>query len=121
MPAEAYWIEDQRILSISYNGHIGVDDMRGVIAVCVGTLSSTPIHFLVDFTQMTSFDPQIIEMSSFSEWLYHPNARWFAYVRLAGLYKSLIQHRHDNNIKFFQERIEAETFLRQAAQAVPER
>jgi hypothetical protein len=120
MPAEAYWIEDQHILSISLNGHIDMDDMRGVIAVCVGTLTSSPVHFLVDFSHMTSFDPQIIEMSSFSEWLYHPNARWFAYVQLTGLHKRLIQLRHHNNSKFFLERQAAETFLRQAVQAVPE-
>src|SRR5262249_28878828 len=121
MPAEAYWIEDERILSVSYIGHIGVEDMRGVIAVCVSTLTSSPVHFLVDFSQITSLDPQIIEMPYFSEWLYPPNARWFAYVRLTGLYKTLIQHRHDNNVKFFQERKDAEAFLRQMARTVPER
>jgi len=120
MPVDAHWVSEPHVLSVDYSGHISVDEMRRVIAVCIVALTSGPVHFLVDFSQLSSIDPQIIELSSFSEWLYHPNTRWFAYVRLTGLYKNLLQLRHHNNIKFFQERGEAETFLRQIVQAVPD-
>ncbi len=118
MPADVHWIEEPHVLSVSYNGSVSVDEMRSVIAVCVSAVINNPVHFLVDFTHMTDFDPRIIELSSFSEWLYHPNARWFAYVRLTGIYKNLLQLRHHNNTRFYQERAEAERFLRKAAQVV---
>ena len=119
MPAKTHWLEEPNILNIQYSGQVSVDDMRHIIAVCVIALVKGPVHFLVDFSEVTSFDPHIIELSSLSEWLYHPNARWFAYVRLTGLYKNLLQTRHQNNIKFFKEREEAEAFLREAVQVIP--
>ena len=112
MAADVQWIEEPHVLSISYNGNVSIEEMRNVIGVCVNALTRTPVHFLVDFTQVSNFDPHIIELSSLSEWLYHPNARWFAYVRLTGLYKNMLQMRHHNNTKFYQERTEAELFSR---------
>lgn len=118
MPAHVYWIDEPHIMAVDYSGEVSMDDIRAVIAICITALSENPVHFLVDFTQATSFDPQIIELSSFSEWLYHRNARWFSYVRLTGLYKNLLQLRHPQNVKFFHERAEAEDFLRQALHIV---
>jgi hypothetical protein len=116
MPAQIDWLDRPRIIRVSYSGHVNVDDARTIIAFCVTALANGPVYFLVDFSEIVSFDSQIIELSSFSEWLYHPNARWFAYVRLTGLYKNLLQMRHQNNMKLYQERAEAEHFLRGAAQ-----
>ena len=121
MPAQIYWLETpHHIMAVDYTGRVTIDDVRYVIQGCVIELAHQPIHFLVDFSLSESFDRQIIELSSLSEWLYHPNARWFAYVRLTGLYKNLLQLRHPNSLRFFQERAEAEAFLRQVvAQTAP--
>ena len=118
MPAEIQWLEEPSIILIQYSGHVGVTDMRHIIAGAVQALSGGPVYFLKDFTGITSFDPKILELSSLSEWLYHPNARWFAYVGVTGLSKQLISLRHQSDTRFFQTRAEAETFLREAAQEI---
>lgn len=60
-------------------------------------------------------DPRIFELSSLSEWIYHPNGRWFAYIRPLGLFKAVMKSRQRGNFKAFEERDEALTFLHNAS------
>ncbi len=118
MPATIEWLEEPHIILIEFSGQVDAAEMRHIIAVAVQALAAGPVYFLKDFTATTSFDPKILELSSLSEWLYHPNARWFAYVGVTGLSKQLISLRHQNDTRFFKTRAEAEQFLRSAAQEV---
>lgn len=119
MATEVHWLEEPHILAIHFTGDVGIPDMRAAIHAALDALDNGPVHFLLDFSQMASFDPNIMQLSSLSEWLYNPKSRWFAYVGLTGLSKNLMRLRHQNNIRFFQERSEAERFLHQVVQGIP--
>ncbi|MBL8163095.1 MAG: hypothetical protein JNJ61_14005 [Anaerolineae bacterium] len=115
MPVDVYWAKESQILAVDYSGDVTVDDVRTVVTQLTEFLRMHPLHFLVDLSQATSFAPEIIELSSLSEWLYHPNGRWFAYVQPSGVFKSLVRYRHRNPVKIFHDRIDALGFLEQAA------
>jgi hypothetical protein len=115
MSVNVYWAKEPQILSVDYSGDVTADDVRSAVVQLTDLLKKQPLHFLVDLSQATSFAPEIIELSSLSEWLYHPNGRWFAYVQPSGVFKSLVRYRHRNPVKIFHDRIDALGFLEQAA------
>lgn len=118
MPSHVYWIEDPWILAVDYSGQVTAADVKSVAQDCLLAMKDQPVYFLVDLSQSESVSPKVIELPSFSDWIYHPNARWFAYVQPSGLFKSLIQVRHRDASKIFNTRDEALSFLHKAVQYV---
>lgn len=114
MSVDIYWVKEPQILSVDYSGDVTVDDVRVVVTQMTDILKKQPLHFLIDLSRATSFAPEIIEMSSLSEWLYHPNGRWFAYVQPRGIFKALVRYRHRNPVKIFNDRTDALGFLEKA-------
>lgn len=116
MPSHVYWIEDPWILAVDYAGNVTAADVKSVAQDCLLAMKDQPVYFLVDLTECQLIAPNVIELPSFSEWIYHPNARWFAYVNATGLFKSLIQVRHRDASKLFTSREEALNFLHRAVE-----
>jgi len=114
MPSHVYWIEDPWILAVDYSGQVSVADVKSAAQDCLLAMKNQSVYFLVDLTETELVSPKVIELPSFSEWIYHPNARWFAYVNASGLFKSLIQVRHRDASKLFNRRDEALNFLHKA-------
>lgn len=116
MTAQIEWIEKPWIMAVDYSGAVTVDDVRQTVINCVAQLQDHPTHFLIDMTETVSVDPSTLELSSLSEWIYHPNGRWFVYIRPTGAFKALINLRHRNPIKQFDDRKAALEFLQKAVQ-----
>jgi hypothetical protein len=114
MPSHVYWIEDPWILAVDYSGEVSIADVKSVAHDCLLVMKDQPVYFLIDLSQSTLVTPKALELPTFSEWIYHPNARWFAYVNATGLFKSLIQVRHRDASKHFSTRDEALAFLHKA-------
>jgi hypothetical protein len=114
MPSHVYWIEDPWILAVDYSGHVSAEDVKSAAQDCLLAMKNQPVYFLIDLTAAEIVSPKVIELPAFSEWIYHPNARWFAYVKASGLFKSLIQVRHRDASKLFTSRDEALNFLHKA-------
>jgi hypothetical protein len=114
MPGQIYWLEEPWIMAVDYSGLVTANDVRSIVAQSLPALGSGPVYFLIDLSQSESVAPQVIELSSLSEWIYHPNARWFAYVQPRGIFKMLINIRHSDNVRFFNQRDDALIFLQQA-------
>jgi tricorn protease-like protein len=112
MPVHTYWIEEPAIMAVDFSGEITVDDMRKAILPCVISLREHPVYFLIDMSASTHMDIKIMELSSLSEWIYHPNGRWFAYVQPNRLFQNLVRLRHHGNYKFFDDRQQAVEFLK---------
>ncbi len=116
MPCEVYWIEASVILGVDCCGPVTAGDMKQVMRQGVTAVAQQPTHFLIDLTQATDVPIDFVGMVAFSEWIYHPNARWFAYVNASDLLRSLVTVRHRNTCRFFKRREEALDFLRGSAQ-----
>jgi hypothetical protein len=116
MPVQVEWLEQPWILAVDYGGRVTIDDVRSAIAASLVHLKSHPIHFLIDLSQSETIDPEFLELSSLSEWIYHPNGRWFVYVRPNGAFKTLIKLRHRNPIRIFDDRSQALDFLQKAVE-----
>lgn len=111
MPVQTYWIEEPTILAVDFSGEISQGDMRQVIYLSIAALRKNPVCFLVDMTASSGTDMAVLELSSMSEWIYHPNGRWFGYVNPNPLFKNLIKMRHRGNARTFADRQEAISFL----------
>ena len=111
MSVSIHWIEEPWILAVNFSEYITVDDIRTAIAACVPLLSEHPVYFLIDMSTVSGFDPQIFELSSLSVWIYHPNGRWFAYIRPAHTFTSLMKRRQRGNFRAFDDYNEALDFL----------
>ncbi len=116
MPSQVYWIEEPAIMVVDYSGQVTVEDVRTVVRQCLGALHHNPVYFLVDFSAAVSVALEIVELSSLSQWIYHPNSRWFAYVKPNRLFASLMQVRHHDSFKAFEDRDEALAFLHHAVE-----
>jgi hypothetical protein len=116
MPSHVYWIEDPWILAVDYSGDVTAADVKSVAQDCLLAMKDQPVYFLVDLSESVSVSPKVVELPSFSEWIYHPNARWFAYVNASGLFKSLVQVRHRDASKLFNTRDDAMNFLQKAVE-----
>lgn len=114
MPISTYWIEEPWIRAVDMTGYLTLDDMRHIIADSILYLRQHPTYFLIDMSQSTGVDPHVFELSSLSEWIYHPNGRWFVYVQPNGAFKSIMKMRQRGNFKGFDERDEALDFLQRA-------
>lgn len=115
MAVSVQWIEEPWILEVNFGDEVTVDDMRAVIRECVPALKEHPIYFLIDMSAASNLDPRIFELSSMSEWIYHPNGRWFAYIRPLSLFKAVMKSRQRGNFKAFEEREVALNFLHNAS------
>ncbi len=111
MPLRISWIEEPTTLAMDFSGEVSVDDMQHAIHTAFETLRQNPMYFLIDMTASTGMDMQVVELSSLSEWIYHPNARWFIYVNPNRLFKNLMKLRHRGNTKNFEDRQQALQFL----------
>ncbi|MBZ0282704.1 MAG: hypothetical protein K8L97_18325 [Anaerolineae bacterium] len=116
MPVQVEWLEQPWILAVDYGGDVTADDVRKAIATSLKHLKEHPVHFLIDMSQSVSVDPDVLELSSLSEWIYHPNGRWFAYVQPGGAFKTFIKLRHRNPVRLFDDRNTALTFLQKAVE-----
>lgn len=111
MSATTHWIDEPWILAVNFSDYITVDDMRTVIAACVPLMREHPVYFLVDMSTVNGFDRAIFELSSLSEWIYHPNGRWYAYIRPDQVFTAVMKRRQRGNFKAFDDRDEALGFL----------
>lgn len=72
-------------------------------------------------TNVTGVDPLLFELSSLSEWIYHPNGRWFVYVRPHRMFSAIMKMRQRGNYKAFDDYDEALAFVETASHAERER
>lgn len=116
MTVQIYWQEEPWIKVIDMSGMVTADDMRTVIRACLPYLKMHPIYFLIDMTAVTGVDIRVFELSSLSEWIYHPNGRWFVYVNPHNMFTAVMKMRQRGNFKSFDQRDEALKFLQSAIQ-----
>jgi tricorn protease-like protein len=116
MPSRVYWIDHPWILSVDFSGQVTPADVKSAAQECLAAVQHQPVYFIIDMAEAQSVAPAVLELPTFSEWIYHPNARWFAYVHPPGLFKSLIQVRQRDTGKLFNDRQSALDFLHRAVQ-----
>ena len=121
MPVQVHWLDEPWITAIDLSGIVTTDDMRQVIQACLPNLKSHPLYFLIDMTAVTAVENAIFELSSLSQWIYHPNGRWFVYVKPHRLFNSVMKMRQRGNYRSFDTREEAEAFLQSATQTERQR
>lgn len=114
MVGNIYWIEESSILAIDYSASVTADDVKKAAQESIALMRRGPIYFLIDLSESDSVESRAVEMPIFSEWIYHANARWFAYVGASGVFRSLVQVRHRDSAKFFDNRDAALAFLERA-------
>ncbi len=114
MPVQVYWFDEPWITAIDLSGMVTIDDMREVIRACLPNLKSHPVYFLIDMSAVTGVETRVFELSSLSEWIYHPNGRWFVYIQPHRLFNAVMKMRQRGNYKSFDRRDEAVTFLQSA-------
>ena len=114
MPVQVYWFDEPWITAIDLSGMVTIDDMREVIRACLPNLKSHPVYFLIDMSAVTGVETRVFELSSLSEWIYHPNGRWFVYIQPHRLFNAVMKMRQRGNYKSFDTRDEAVTFLQSA-------
>jgi len=116
MPVQVYWFDEPWITAIDLSGMVTTDDMREVIRACLSNLRSHPVYFLIDMTEVTGIEQRVFELSSLSEWIYHPNGRWFVYIKPHRLFSAVMKMRQRGNYKSFDTREEAVMFLQTSTQ-----
>jgi len=121
MPVHVYWLYEPWVTAIDLTGDVTADDMREVIRACLPNLKSHPVYFLIDMTAVAEVDTKVFELSSLSEWIYHPNGRWFVYVKPHRLFSAVMKMRQRGNYKSFDSREEAVMFLQNATQTERQR
>jgi hypothetical protein len=121
MPVQVYWLDEPWVTAIDLSGMVTTDDMREVIRTCLSNLKSHPVYFLIDMTAVEGIEPRIFELSSLSEWIYHPNGRWFVYVKPHRMFSAVMKMRQRGNYKSFDTREEAKAFLQSSTQAERQR
>ncbi len=114
MPGNIYWAEEPWILAVDYSSSVTADDVKKAAMESITAMQRGPVYFLIDLSESDSVETRAVETALFSEWIYHPNARWFAYVKASGLFRSLVQVRHRDSAKFFDNRDAALAFLERA-------
>lgn len=117
MTVQLNWLNEPWSMAIAFSDHITVDDIREIIRVCLPRLRENPIYFLIDMTDVTDVDRRILELSSLSEWIYHPKGRWFVYVRPHPLFSGIMKMRHRGNYKAFDHYQDALAFVESASLA----
>lgn len=116
MSVHVYGFDEPWITAVDLNGMVTTDDMRQVIRACLSNLTSHPVYFLIDMTEVTGVELGVFELSSLSEWIYHPNGRWFVYVKPHRLFSAVMKMRQRGNYKSFDSREEAVIFLQSSTQ-----
>ncbi len=121
MTVKLQWLNEPWALAIHFADKVTSDDIREVIVFCLPRLRENPIYFLLDMTEVTTVDPRLFELSSLSEWIYHPNGRWFVYVRPHRMFSAIMKLRQRGNYKAFEDYSEALTFVESTSHAEQER
>lgn len=121
MTVKLQWLNEPWALVVHFADKITSDDIREVISFCLPRLRQNPIYFLLDMTEVATVDPRLFELSSLSEWIYHPNGRWFVYVRPHRMFSSIMKLRQRGNYKAFDDYNEALTFVETTSHAEQER
>ena len=121
MTVQIQWLNEPWSMAIHFADKVTPDDIRQLIAICLPRLREHPIYFLLDMTNVTAVDPRLFELSSLSEWIYHPNGRWFVYVRPHRMFSAIMKLRHRGNYKAFEDYDEALAFVETTSQAERER
>lgn len=116
MSVQVYWFDEPWITAIDLSGMVTTDDMRQVILAALVNLKSHPVYFLIDMTGVTGVEQKVFELSSLSEWIYHPNGRWFVYIQPHRLFSAVMKMRQRGNYKAFDTREEAVMFLQSSTQ-----
>ncbi len=104
-------------MALTFNEIVTTDDIREVIRVCLPRLKENPVYFLIDMTTVSDVDRRIFELSSLSEWIYHPNGRWFVYVKPHRLFSAIMKMRQRGNYKAFDNHAEALAFVENTSRA----
>ena len=120
MPVQVYWLDEPWVTAIDLSGMVTTGDIREVIGACLPNLKSHPVYFLIDMTAVTGVDTKVFELSSLSEWIYHPNGRWFVYIKPHRMFNAVMKMRQRGNYKSFDTREEAERFARKMQQMEPD-
>jgi len=121
MAVQINWLNEPWAMTIHFSDKVTADDMREVIGKCLPRLRENPIYFLLDMTHVSSVDPRLFELSSLSEWIYHPNGRWFAYVQPHRMFSSIMKMRQRGNYKAFDDYNEGLAFVDRTSRAEQER
>ena len=111
MSIQTSWISEGEIFAVHFSGTVSVSDMRDAILACLTALDVAQVSFLLDFSDAGMVQPDALQLSTLGEWLYHPNARWFAYAKAEGILKVFAQMRHRGSAQVFRTAAEAEAFL----------
>ena len=117
MTVQIQWLNEPWAMAIHFADKITSDDIREVIGVCLPRLRENPIYFLLDMAKVTGVDPRLFELSSLSEWIYHPNGRWFVYVQPHRMFSSIMKMRQRGNYKAFEDYDEALAFVMSTSHA----
>lgn len=113
------WVEPDHILSVTFSGRVDLADIQLASKHCLQHLRKSPLHFLMDFGAAHSLAAESLLHPVFTEWIRHPNSRWFAYVNLAGVYRALVHVRHRDSMRAFYDKMQAEAFLRRSLELMP--
>ena len=111
MPVHTRWISEGHIFAVHFTGTVGVVEMRDAIIACLNALDMAQVSFLLDFSEAGAVMPDALQLSTLGEWIYHPNARWFAYANANGVLKVFAQMHHRGSAQMFRTTAEAEAFL----------
>jgi hypothetical protein len=113
MPSKAYWIEQPYIMSADYEGILTTRDYEQVMNTCLQHLESHRIHFLVDLSKVTAYPLAVAFIPSLLKLINHPNTESFAWVGASRFAKMGIPTVVRKPNRFFNNRDEAFSYLRQ--------
>jgi hypothetical protein len=117
MGSRVYWVVPDSILGLELSGNLTVDDMRPVIWQSIDALHRGPLSFILNCTDLVTVEPEVYELSSLSQWIYHPNSRWFAYVAPPPFFMRVMKMRHRGSSQVFENTSEALHFLNRWAKS----
>lgn len=117
MTVQISWLNEPWSMAIYFSDKVTTEDIREIIRLCLPRLRENPIYFLIDMSGVTDVDRHIFELSSLSEWIYHPKGRWFVYVKPHRLFSGIMKMRHRGNYKSFEKYDEALAFVESASHA----
>lgn len=115
MGSRVYWVVPDSILGLELSGDLTVDDMRPLIWQSIEALHQGPLSFMLDCAELATVESEVYELSSFSQWIYHPNSRWFVYVAPPPFFMRVMKMRHRGSSQVFENTDEAIHFLKRSA------
>jgi hypothetical protein len=115
MGSRVYWVVPESVLGLELSGDLTVDDIRPAIWQSIDALHQGPLSFMLDCADLATVEPEVYELSSLSQWIYHPNSRWFVYVAPPSFFMRVMKMRHRGSSQVFENTNEAMHFLNRSA------